>query len=115
MLGHDLDRAIVLHIDDAAADRLAIGKIDEDVVARLPTALWLVHAEQDAPAMPLGPVGFQNTGMALDQWFQAATSYSLRSPPKIDRRRILPWTSAGTGDVGRGGRNRNARCGRAVL
>jgi hypothetical protein len=46
-------------------------------------------------------VGFQNTGMALDQWFQAATSYSLRSPPKIGRRRILPWTRAGTGDVGR--------------
>ena len=36
------------------------------------------------------PVGFQNAGMAPDQRFQAAVSYSLRRPPRIGRRRILP-------------------------
>ena len=35
-------------------------------------------------------VGFQNAAMAPDQRFQAAASYSLRSPPRIGRRRILP-------------------------
>ena len=60
-------------------------------------------------------VGFQNAAMVPDQRFQAAASYSLRSPPRIGRRRILPWTGSGTGDVGRGGRSRSARCGRAVL
>jgi transposase len=29
--------------------------------------------------------------MVADQRFQAAASYSLRSPPKIGRRQILPW------------------------
>ena len=37
--------------------------------------------------------------MASDQRFQAAASYSLISPPRIGRRRILPWTGSGTGDV----------------
>ena len=60
-------------------------------------------------------IGFQNAAMVADQRFQAAASYSLRSPPRIGRRRILPSTGSGTGDVGRGGRNRSARCGRAVL
>jgi len=46
---------------------------------------------------------------------QAAVSYSLRSPPRIGRRQILPWTGSGTGDVGRGGCNRSARCGRHAL
>jgi hypothetical protein len=61
------------------------------------------------------PVGCQNAAMALDQRFQAAVSYSLSSPPKIGRRRTLPWTGRGSGDVSRGARNRSARCGRAVL
>jgi hypothetical protein len=59
--------------------------------------------------------GFQNAVMVPDQRFQAAVSYSLRSPPRIGRRRILPWTGSGIGNVGRGGRNRSARCGRALL
>ena len=50
-----------------------------------------------------------------DQRFQAAASYSLTSPPKIGRRRIPPSIGSGTGSLGRGGRNRSARCGRAVL
>ena len=41
------------------------------------------------------PVGFQNAGMALGQRFQAAISYSLRRPPRIGRRRILPRTGSG--------------------
>ena len=69
------------------------------------------------PPVPAGdqPVGFQNPAMAPDQRFQAAVSYSLGSPPRIGRRRILLSTGAGTDDVGRGGRNRSARSGRAVL
>ena len=63
----------------------------------------------------LTPVGCQNPAMASDQRFQAAASYSLRRPPRIGRRRIRPWTGLGTGDVGRGGRNCSARCGRAGL
>ena len=35
-------------------------------------------------------VGCHNVGMVLGQWFQAAVSYSLMSPPRIGRRRILP-------------------------
>ena len=58
---------------------------------------------------------FQNLPTACDQRFQAATSYSLIKPPRTGRRRILPWTGSGTGDVGRGGRICSARCGRAVL
>jgi hypothetical protein len=50
MLGHDLDRAVVLDVHDAAADRLAVGKVDEEVVAWSPTGLGLVHVDQDAPA-----------------------------------------------------------------
>jgi DDE family transposase len=50
-------------------------------------------------------VGFQNADMAPDHRLQAAISYSLRRPPRIGRRRILPWTGSGGGDVGRGGRN----------
>ena len=51
------------------------------------------------------PVGCQNAAMVPEQRFQAAVSYSLMSPPRIGRRRILPWTGSGTGNVGRGGRN----------
>jgi hypothetical protein len=47
-------------------------------------------------------VRFQNIAMVPDQRLQAAVSYSLRSPPRIDRRRILSWTGSGTGDVGHG-------------
>ena len=36
------------------------------------------------------PVGCQNSAMVPDQRFEAAASYSLMSPPKIGRRRILP-------------------------
>jgi hypothetical protein len=36
------------------------------------------------------PCGFQNSAMVSDQGFQAAVSYSLMSPPRIGRRRILP-------------------------
>jgi hypothetical protein len=50
VLGNDLDRAVVLDVNDAAVDRLAIGKVDEDVVAWSPTAFWLIHVDQDAPA-----------------------------------------------------------------
>ena len=58
------------------------------------------------------PCGCQNSAMGSDQRFQAAASYSLIRPPRIGRRRILPRTGSGTGDVGRGGRNCSARCGR---
>ena len=37
MLGDDLARAVIRDIHDAAADRLAVGKVDEDVVAWSPT------------------------------------------------------------------------------
>jgi len=60
-------------------------------------------------------LGFQNVTMVYDQRFQAAASYWLRSPPRTGRRRILPRTTSGTGDVGRGGRNRSARCGSQPL
>ena len=36
------------------------------------------------------PIGFQNAAVGPDQRFQAAASYSLRSPPRIGRRRIRP-------------------------
>jgi hypothetical protein len=50
VLGDDLDRAVVLDVHDAAADRLAIGKVDEDVIAWSPTGLGLIHVDPDAPA-----------------------------------------------------------------
>ena len=62
-------------------------------------------------ARPEQPVGFQNAALVPDQRFQAAASYSYR----FGRRRILPSTGSGTGDVGRGGRSRSARCGRRPL
>jgi hypothetical protein len=37
----------------------------------------------------LGPVH------VADLWFQAAVSYSLMSPPRTGRRRILPWIGLG--------------------
>jgi hypothetical protein len=61
------------------------------------------------------PVGFQNSATVSDQRFQAAGSYSLMSPPRTGRRRILPRAGWGTGDPGRGGRSWRARCGRCVL
>jgi hypothetical protein len=61
------------------------------------------------------PVGFQNSAAAADLRFQAAGSYSLITPPRTGRRRILRWTGSGTGDSGRGGRSCSARCGRRVL
>ena len=60
-------------------------------------------------------LGARTRATGPDQRFQAAVSYSLMSPPRIGRRRILPRTGSGTGDVGRGGRSCSARCGRAVL
>ena len=60
-------------------------------------------------------VGFQNPAMASDQRCQAAGSYSLISPPRTGRRRILPQAGSGTGTCGRGGRSRSARCGRRML
>jgi hypothetical protein len=60
-------------------------------------------------------VGFQNSATVSDQRFQAAGSYSLMSPPRTGRRRILPWAGWGTGTPGRGGRSWRARCGRCVL
>jgi vacuolar iron transporter family protein len=78
--------------------------------------LALVYRARGVPADEARRrVGFQNAATVPDQRFQAAAPYSLGSPPKIGRRRILPWTGSGTGDVGRGGRNCSARCGRAVL
>jgi hypothetical protein len=55
------------------------------------------------------PVGFQNSATAADQRFQAADSYWLIKPPRIGRRRILPWTGSGTGASGRGGHSCSAR------
>src|SRR3954447_9204872 len=49
-------------------------------------------------------VGFQNSASVSDQRFQTAGSYSLMSPPRTGRRRILPWAGWGTGSPGRGGR-----------
>ncbi len=72
------------------------------------------HVVRGAQRLPQA-VGFQNAAMVADQRFQAAVSYSLMSPPRIGRRRILPSTGSGTGDVERGGRNRSARCGRPVV
>ena len=61
VLGDDLDRVVVLDVHDAAADRLAIGKVDEDVIAWSPTGLGLIHVDQDAPArcraLHPGPAG----------------------------------------------------------
>jgi len=59
--------------------------------------------------------GARTRPLCLTSGFQAAASYSLMRPPRIGRRRILPSTGSGTGEVGRGGRSRSARCGRAVL
>ena len=86
---------------------------------RLDSADRAVFAALDPAAAPStalsSPVGFQNVAMVPDQRLQAAASYSLRSPPRIGRRRILPWTGSGTDDVGRGGRNRSARSSRRAL
>jgi len=41
-------------------------------------------------AAGIDPVGCQNSAMVPDQRFQAAASYSFRSPPKIGRLRIRP-------------------------
>ncbi len=49
------------------------------------------HSDRDAQFRYLNTlVGFQNSAMVSDQGFQAAVSYSLMSPPRIGRRRILP-------------------------
>jgi hypothetical protein len=50
VLGDDLDRAVILDANDAAAHHLPFGEVDEDVVAPPPTGFWLVHVDQDAPA-----------------------------------------------------------------
>ena len=50
----------------------------------------MAESEELALDASVAPVGFQNSAMALDQRFQAADSYSLMSPPRIGRRRILP-------------------------
>jgi len=40
------------------------------------------------------PVGFQNPGMVPEQRLQAAVAYSLRRPPRTDRRRSTPTRPA---------------------
>ncbi len=60
------------------------------------------------------PVGFQNAATVPDQRFQAAASNPLRSPPKIGRRRILPWTGSGTAMSGVASRAANALVGVAI-
>jgi hypothetical protein len=70
---------------------------------------------QTARKAGASPCRVPERGHGADQRFQAAVSYSLMSPPRIGRRRILPPTGSGTGDVERGGRNRSGRCGRRAL
>ena len=53
------------------------------------------------------PVGCQNSATASEQRFQAAASYSLISPPRMGRRRILARIGSGTVASGRGGRSSN--------
>src|SRR4051812_12401092 len=60
-----------------------------------PAGATLHLLETRLQANRLSPVGFQNADMAPDQRLQAAISYSLRRPPRIGRRRILPWTGSG--------------------
>jgi hypothetical protein len=43
VLGNDLDCAVILDVHDAASHSLAVGDVDEDVVAWSPARLWLVH------------------------------------------------------------------------
>jgi len=78
------------------------------------TIIWMV-ATTSSTCGGGERVGFQNAVMAPDQRFHAAVSYSLMSPPRTGRRRIGLSTGSGTGDVGRGGRSRSARCGRRAL
>ena len=57
VLRHNVDRAVVLDVHDAAAHRLPVGQVDEDVVAGPPAWLGLIHIDQNAPAASpgLGP------------------------------------------------------------
>jgi hypothetical protein len=87
----------------------ALGDAENSVAA-----LERVRAETGV-VLQILPVGCQNAVVVLELRFQAAVSYSLRRPPRIVRRRILPWIGSGTGDVGHGGRNWSARCGRRWL
>jgi len=48
VFGDDLDRAVIADIHDAAANRLAVEQVDEDVAAWSPTPLGIVHVDQDA-------------------------------------------------------------------
>jgi hypothetical protein len=50
----------------------------------------MAEADQLALDASITPAGFQKSAMALDQRFQPAGSYSLMSPLRIGRRRILP-------------------------
>jgi hypothetical protein len=96
---------------------VALVNVEEDVTHEVEGSCRVLPCSGAFRARPrsTGPVGFQNVAMVPDQRLQAAASYSLRSPPRIGRRRIGPWTGSGIGDVGRGGRSPSARCGRAVL
>ena len=63
-------------------------------VPRTPRLSWADRAVQLARrgsrSAVCGLSGSKNVAMVLDQRFQAAVSYSLRSPPRIGRRRIPP-------------------------
>ena len=112
--------AIVADLDELGVGRVHI--LGNSIGARIALELAVRGRARSVVAIspsglntPAERVGFQNVATVLDQRLQAAASYSLRSPPRIGRRRILPWTGSGTGDIGRGGRSRSARCGRWAL
>ena len=63
------------------------------------------HKRHRKPERPLSACRVPELGHGTDQRFQAAASYWLIKPPRIGRRRILPWIGSGTGASGRGGRS----------
>ena len=107
---------VAWHHDGAAKGPKPIGFGNCWVVAGIVVQLPFLSRPVCLPVLArLWRVGFQNSATAADQRFQAAGSYWLIKPPRIGRRRILPWTGSGTGASGRGGRSCSARCGRCPL
>jgi hypothetical protein len=83
-----------------------------DLDAEKTAALAAVADLDGAVSTGVGPVGFQNSATPVDQWFHAAASYSLISPPRIGWRLIRVLEGSVAGESGRGGCRCRARCGR---
>ena len=102
MLGHSYGSLVVgeaaTRAPGLATDLAFVGSPGVSVQPRQPArGARRARVRRGGQQRPGGPVGFQNWATGLDLGFYAARSYSLRRPPRTDRRLIRSQERSATG------------------